>query len=111
MREHYESVCDLPEKESPAMQLPSGSTGWIELPNGQRWNPGHTYKFNAHESVQMKGGSVLRFLTTKTRRLLGMVGGVMAINQEQQKRGLDHLKRFGANISVLAVKPLNGGTT
>ncbi|EIB8847187.1 DUF2724 domain-containing protein, partial [Salmonella enterica] len=52
-----------------------GSTGWIELPNGQRWNPGHTYKFNAHESVQMKGGSVLRFLTTKTRRLLGMVGG------------------------------------
>ncbi|EJR6687358.1 phage filamentation protein Fil family protein, partial [Salmonella enterica] len=49
------------KKESPAMQLPSGSTGWIELPNGQRWNPGHTYKFNAHESVQMKGGSVLRF--------------------------------------------------
>ncbi|EAX9515063.1 hypothetical protein C1984_12445 [Salmonella enterica] len=41
------------KKESPAMQLPSGSTGWIELPNGQRWNPGHTYKFNAHESVQM----------------------------------------------------------
>lgn len=26
------------KKESPAMQLPSGSTGWIELPNGQRWN-------------------------------------------------------------------------
>ncbi len=25
------------KKESPAMQLPSGSTGWIELPNGQRW--------------------------------------------------------------------------
>ncbi|HGL6329165.1 TPA: phage filamentation protein Fil family protein [Citrobacter amalonaticus] len=40
------------KKESPAMQLPSGSTGWIELPNGQRWNPGHTYKFNAHESGQ-----------------------------------------------------------
>ncbi|ELX7303294.1 DUF2724 domain-containing protein [Salmonella enterica] len=63
------------KKESPAMQLPSGSTGWIELPNGLRWNPGHTYKFNAHESVQMKGDSVLRFLTTKTRRLLGMLGG------------------------------------
>lgn len=44
------------KKESPAMQRPSGSTGWIELPNGQRWNPGHTYKFNAHESVRMKGG-------------------------------------------------------
>lgn len=29
------------KKESPAMQLASGSTGWIELPNGQRWNPGH----------------------------------------------------------------------
>ncbi|QUI99278.1 DUF2724 domain-containing protein [Salmonella enterica subsp. enterica] len=28
-------------KESPAMQLPSGSTGWIELPNGQRWNSSH----------------------------------------------------------------------
>lgn len=27
------------KNESPAMQLPSGSTGWIELPNGQRWNP------------------------------------------------------------------------
>lgn len=27
------------KKESPAMQLASGSTGWIELPNGQRWNP------------------------------------------------------------------------
>lgn len=35
--------------ESPAMQLPSGSTGWIELPNGQRWNPGHMYKFNARQ--------------------------------------------------------------
>jgi hypothetical protein len=34
------------KKESPAMQLASGSTGWIELPNGQRWNPGHQYKFN-----------------------------------------------------------------
>lgn len=35
------------KKESPAMQLASGSTGWIELPNGQRWNPSHQYKFNA----------------------------------------------------------------
>lgn len=35
------------KNESPAMQLASGSTGWIELPNGQRWNPGHQYKFNA----------------------------------------------------------------
>ncbi|MBS0851275.1 DUF2724 domain-containing protein [Enterobacter sp. JGM127] len=34
------------KSESPAMELASGSTGWIELPNGQRWNPGHTYKFN-----------------------------------------------------------------
>lgn len=34
------------KKESPAMQLASGTTGWIELPNGQRWNPGHHYKFN-----------------------------------------------------------------
>ncbi|MCK7150944.1 DUF2724 domain-containing protein [Enterobacter roggenkampii] len=35
------------KKESPAMQLASGSTGWLELPNGQRWNPGHSFKFNA----------------------------------------------------------------
>ncbi|WP_375601719.1 phage filamentation protein Fil family protein [Enterobacter hormaechei] len=37
------------KKESPAMQLASGSTGWIELPNGQRWNPGHVHKFTAHQ--------------------------------------------------------------
>lgn len=35
------------KKQSPVMQLASGSTGWLELPNGQRWNPGHTIKFNA----------------------------------------------------------------
>lgn len=63
------------KNESPAMQLPSGSTGWIELPNGQRWNPGHTYKFNAHEPVRMKSGAVLRFLSTKARRLVGCIGG------------------------------------
>ena len=63
------------KKESSAMQLPSGSTGWIELPNGQRWNPGHTYKFNAHEPVRMKSGAVLRFLSTKARRLVGCIGG------------------------------------
>lgn len=34
------------KEQSPAMQLSSGTTGWIELPNGQRWNPGHQYKFN-----------------------------------------------------------------
>lgn len=38
------------KKESPAKQLASGSTGWLELPNGQRWNPGHQYKFNARVS-------------------------------------------------------------
>lgn len=37
------------KNESPAMQLPSGSTGWIELPNGQRWNPGQMYKFNGQQ--------------------------------------------------------------
>ncbi|HDO7030486.1 phage filamentation protein Fil family protein [Klebsiella pneumoniae] len=33
--------------QSPSMQLASGSTGWIELPNGQRWNPSHVHKFTA----------------------------------------------------------------
>lgn len=37
------------KKESLPMQLASGSTGWIELPNGQRWNPGHMYKFNTQQ--------------------------------------------------------------
>ncbi|MFH3540698.1 phage filamentation protein Fil family protein [Klebsiella aerogenes] len=35
--------------QSPPMQLASGSTGWIELPDGQRWNPSHVYKFTAHQ--------------------------------------------------------------
>lgn len=63
------------KKESPATQRPSGSTGWIELLNGRRWNPGHMYKFNTHEPVRMKGGVVLRFLPTKVRRLVGFIGG------------------------------------
>ncbi|AKM89539.1 DUF2724 domain-containing protein [Enterobacter ludwigii] len=36
------------------MQLASGSTGWLELPNGQRWNPGHQYKFNARSPRRPK---------------------------------------------------------
>lgn len=35
------------KQQSPSQQLASGTTGWIELPNGQRMNPGHQYKFNA----------------------------------------------------------------
>ncbi|QRG77768.1 phage filamentation protein Fil family protein [Citrobacter sp. R56] len=63
------------KNESPSMQRASGSTGWIELPNGQRWNPGHTYKFNANEPIRTKTGSVLRFLSTKAGRLVGMMRG------------------------------------
>ena len=33
------------KQQSPSMQLASGSTGWLELPNGKRWNPGHQFKF------------------------------------------------------------------
>lgn len=55
------------KQESPAMQLASGSTGWIELPNGQRWNPAHVYKFNAEPSR-----------TSLPRRLLKFLGGVHA---------------------------------
>ncbi|MGV1174576.1 phage filamentation protein Fil family protein [Enterobacter roggenkampii] len=39
------------KKESPAMQLASGSTGWLELPNGQRWKP-HTQQ---HGSTDQRG--------------------------------------------------------
>lgn len=38
------------KRNSPSMQLASYGNGWIELPNGQRWNPGHTYKFNTSTS-------------------------------------------------------------
>lgn len=38
------------KRQSPPMQLPSFSNGWLEMPNGQRWNPGHQYKFNARQS-------------------------------------------------------------
>lgn len=37
------------KRPSPPMQLASGSTGWLELPNGQRWNPSHVYKFNTRQ--------------------------------------------------------------
>lgn len=63
------------KKESPAMQLASGSTGWIELPSGQRWNPSHTHKFNTSQPAGKQGGSFLRFLSTRAIRLAGMVGG------------------------------------
>ncbi|WP_409516332.1 phage filamentation protein Fil family protein [Atlantibacter sp.] len=53
--------------QSPTPQLPSHSNGWIELPNGRRWNPSHVYKFNA--STERK--SLLR-------RLLKFLGGVHA---------------------------------
>ncbi|HDS5355021.1 TPA: DUF2724 domain-containing protein [Enterobacter kobei] len=52
------------KNESPAMQLASGSTGWLELPNGQRWNPGHQHKFNCRLPVR-----------PWWRRLFGIKGG------------------------------------
>ncbi|WP_031518832.1 phage filamentation protein Fil family protein [Siccibacter colletis] len=67
-------VCYL-KKQSPSKQLASGSTGWLELPNGQRMNPGHQYKFNACEPVKMRNWAVIRLLTTSARRLCGSVGG------------------------------------
>lgn len=67
-------VCYL-KKQSPSQQLASGTTGWIELPNGQRMNPGHQYKFNACESVKMHNGVVFHFLTDGMRRLCSVVGG------------------------------------
>ncbi|MHC0435077.1 phage filamentation protein Fil family protein [Klebsiella aerogenes] len=37
------------KQQSPSMQLASGSTGWIELPDGKRWNPGHQFKFSGEQ--------------------------------------------------------------
>lgn len=60
-------IAAMLKHQSPTPQLPSHSNGWIELPNGQRWNPSHAYKFNA--SAERK--SLLR-------RLLKFLGGVHA---------------------------------
>ncbi|MEI9627407.1 phage filamentation protein Fil family protein [Phytobacter diazotrophicus] len=53
--------------QSPSPQLPSHSNGWIELQNGQRWNPSHVYKFNASTERP-----------SLVRRLLKFWGGVHA---------------------------------
>jgi len=50
------------KKESPVMQLASGSTGWLELPNGQRWNPAHTYKFNTRQRRRSPFRQLLQLL-------------------------------------------------
>ena len=63
------------KRQAPTQQLASDANGWLELPNGKRWNPGHQFKFNAAEPVRMKNGGILRFVSTKARRLVGMVGG------------------------------------
>jgi hypothetical protein len=52
------------KKQSPTPQLASGTIGWIELPNGQRWNPGHQFKFNTHQPRR-----------PWWRRLMGISGG------------------------------------
>ena len=52
------------KRQSPPPQLASGSTGWLELPNGQRWNPSHAYKFNADAYRPQKAGRVLRFVSS-----------------------------------------------
>lgn len=33
------------KRQSPAPQLTSDAHGWLELPSGKRWNPGHQFKF------------------------------------------------------------------
>ena len=71
-------IAAMLKHQSSTPQLPSHSNGWIELPNGQRWNPGLAYKFNASESVTLKGGAVLRFLSTGAKRLVKFLGGVHA---------------------------------
>lgn len=41
-------IASMLKHQSPTQQLPSYGNGWIELPNGQRWNPSHIYKFNTN---------------------------------------------------------------
>lgn len=35
------------KRQSPVPQLASDAHGWLELPDGKRWNPGHQFNFTA----------------------------------------------------------------
>lgn len=44
------------KRQSPPPQLASGATGWLELPNGQRWNPDtNTNLMPVHTAVRGGG--------------------------------------------------------
>lgn len=58
-------IASMLKRQSPTHQLPSYGNGWIELPNGRRWNPSHVYKFNTHPLPLW-------------RRLVKFLGGVHA---------------------------------
>ncbi|WP_171964812.1 phage filamentation protein Fil family protein [Cronobacter sakazakii] len=51
-------------EQSPSPQLNAFSHGWIELPDGQRWNPATRYKFTGHSPRR-----------SLWRRLLNLKGG------------------------------------
>lgn len=61
----------LLKRQSPAPQLASYGHGWIELPNGQRWQP-------CASRVVFSGGSVVPGKQPKRRpwwsRLMGLRG-------------------------------------
>ncbi|KAA8727569.1 DUF2724 domain-containing protein [Ewingella americana] len=58
-------------KQSPTLQLPSHGHGWLELPNGQRWQP-------AASKVQFLSGRNKPAVKPKRRpwwfRLMGLRG-------------------------------------
>lgn len=58
-------IASMLTRQSPPQQLPSYGNGWIELPNGRRWNPSHVYKFNTRPLPLW-------------RRLVKFLGGVHA---------------------------------
>lgn len=61
----------LLQKQSPSIQLPSYGHGWLELPNGQRWQP-------AASKVQFLSGCRSPVVNAKRRpwwfRLMGLRG-------------------------------------
>lgn len=61
----------LLKQQSPSVQLPSFGHGWLELQNGQRWQP-------AASKVVFLGGKRLPSVKTKRRpwwfRLMGLRG-------------------------------------
>lgn len=83
MREHHESVCDLPEKRITSHATAEWFNGLDRTAERSALEPW------AHVQIQWPAAAPPVVASSD-----GDIGGVMAISQEQQKRGLEHLKQI-----------------